>query len=285
MNNLQPIEKDLMQAFKWPENNSHKHLRGRVAVFSGDELHTGAARLAARAAQRMGAGWVEIFAQADAARIIASHETSIMVHKYRADNFNLQELDGFDCIIIGMAYGQEIMQKTILQMLLSHDIPIILDADAINIIANNRKEFVGLLHSRKNPTIITPHDGEFARLYGGEPPKEINERANAAFEMSRELNAIIALKGAKTIIADYSSNCGYINNISSPWLATAGSGDVLAGFIGALLAQIKNPAISAALGVFLHSQCAIKIGAGLIAEDIPNKIGEILHGFAPDNLK
>lgn len=283
MMTFQPINESCLDAFIWPKQDANKHSRGRLAVFSGPMLQTGAARLAAMAGARIGAGWVKLFADKAAAQIIACHQTSIMVGEYQAGARLSGEILGFDCAVIGMAFGAGASQIATIERLLQSKLPLVLDADALNILAKDRDYFFEIAKARNAPLILTPHAKEFARLTGAYPCENIEENCAKALELADAANAIIVLKGPKTIIA--ARGIAFVNENSSPWLASAGTGDVLAGFIGGLLAQGNAPIDAAKIAVFLHSQLGLQIGAGLIAEDLPNHIGELLNYYAPKNLK
>ena len=284
MSKMLQIGDECMASYSWPEQDAHKHSRGRLAIFAGTMLNTGAARLAAAAGARIGAGWVKVFAPKSAAQIIAAHQTSIMVGEYEFGDILGQEILAFDCAIIGMAFGTMPKHLSTLERLLLSDLPLVLDADALNLIAANLVEIAPILKQRAAATILTPHNREFARLLGQKPSQDIENRCREVLKMARELNCTLALKGPETLIASPNGECA-INKISTPWLASAGTGDVLAGMIGGLLAQKINPFDCAKIAVFLHSQIAINVGAGLIAEDLVSNIGGVLNEYAPPNLK
>ena len=133
--------------------------------------------------------------------------------------------------------------------LLQNKMNLVIDATAFSIIQKNKSEFFLLLNKRKNQTIMTPHEGEFKRIF-----KKTNNKVNDCLQASKESNSIIVYKGNDTVIGNPDGQC-FINNDSSPYLATAGSGDVLAGIIGGLFSQGFDGLMAARLGCYIHSKC------------------------------
>lgn len=276
------ISKEIMGNFPWPTENINKHTRGRLAVFSGGLFTTGAARLAARAASKIGAGWVKLFADFDAAKIIAAHETGIMVGVI---NSGLPaDITTFDAAIIGPAFGFGDDKEEILFALLSRNFPVIIDADALHIIRSRKIDYFELIKTRIAPTILTPHEGEFKMLFGEGVGEGDLDKAQLTQIAANQLQAIIIHKGAQTVIAAPDSEVKY-GPVSTPWLATQGTGDVLAGIIGGLVAQGVESQLASQMGVYIHTSLGHLIGPALIAEEMADRLGEFLNYFAPENLR
>ncbi len=248
---------------------SHKYDYGHCLIMSGDELHSGAARLAARAALRIGAGLVSLAGKKEALLVHANHVSAIMLKEISnvTDLSNLLRDKRYNALIIGPAFGVGERTREFVLAALESEINMVIDADAISSFEENSQILFAAIAKRKNKNIIlTPHEGEFKRLFPNFDGTKI-DRAKKGAKLS---GAIIVLKGADTIIA-LPNGFVAINNNAPPNLATAGSGDVLCGIIGGLLAQ-KMPAQQAACaGVYLHGLAAQKFGkSGLIADDLPD---------------
>jgi ADP-dependent NAD(P)H-hydrate dehydratase / NAD(P)H-hydrate epimerase len=250
--------------FPWPLPESHKYTRGHALV-AGGAVMTGAARLAARAAARLGAGLVTVAAPEPAFPIYAAALTGIIVQPAAV-------LDAFRALLAdprrnaaligpGAGMGEETRDKIL--TILAAGKRTVLDADALTSFADNAEVLFGAIRS---PCVLTPHEGEFARLFArvldGSGSKL--ERACRAAQLS---GAVMLLKGNDTVIAAPDGRAA-INPGAPPELATAGSGDVLAGMVTGLLAQGMPAFEAAAAGVWLHADAARRFGPGLIAEDL-----------------
>jgi NAD(P)H-hydrate epimerase len=249
--------------------NEHKYDRGHAVVVSGGAWHTGAARLVAAAALRAGAGLVTIASPPDAMAVNAAHMTAIMLAEAaRAEALSSLLKDRRkNAVLIGPAagVGQETRTKTLAA--LKSGAAVVIDADAITSFASSP---VDLFEAIAGPVVMTPHEGEFSRLFRIRGSKL--ERARAA---ARESGGVILLKGPDTIIADPDGRAA-INANAPPWLATAGSGDVLAGIVTGLLAQRIPPFEAACTAAWLHGEAASRFGPGLIAEDLPGLLAGVL---------
>lgn len=273
------IDKNIMSQFPWPDMDANKHTRGRLALFSGDELHTGAIRLAANAGARIGAGWVVIHAPFDAAQIIAGHETSIMVKAIKYDGYIPKDIEDYGALIIGPALGFDGAKYAYLRNLCQTNVPIVLDADAITYIANSQNgNFFEIFEERGAPVVLTPHSGEFYRLFKFEQANNFDQKIKQTIDAANMASATIVHKGAQTIIATSDGECAILEK-STPFLASAGTGDVLSGLIGGLIAQGLDEFIACQIAVFIHSQAGISLGAGLMAQDLPIEIAEILNQY------
>lgn len=252
---------------------SHKYARGHALISGGYPL-TGAARLAARAAARIGAGLVTVAVPEQAFAIYAAALTSIMVQPITAAaDFDRLLADArFNALLIGPGAGivGSAREHTLTRVLalLKTGRPTVLDADAITVFENDP---TALQHAIKGPCVLTPHEGEFRRLFDAQGSKL--SRAAAA---ARQCNAVVILKGADTVIAAPDGRV-FINRNAPPTLATAGSGDVLSGMVLGLLAQGMEPFLASAAAVWLHGAAANTFGPGLIAEDLPDLLPAVLR--------
>ena len=258
-------EPELWQAsFPWPEPNGHKYQRGHALVFGG-ETTTGASRLTALAAMRIGAGLVTLAAPANAWAIYATALTGVIVHSVQdeSDFADLLSDPRRNAIAIGPGAGvNERTRQAVLATLALH-LPTVLDADALTAFASAPTH---LFNAIAGVCILTPHEGEFERLFDMSGDKLM--RARCAAKLS---GAVVLIKGSDTVIAAPDGRA-IINTNAPPDLATGGSGDVLTGFIAGLLAQGLDPFFSAAAAVWLHGTVATAFGPGLIAEDLPGAL-------------
>ncbi len=258
--------------FPWPSASSHKHARGRLIVVSGDAWSTGAGRLSARAGLRIGAGLVTIYAQEEALAANAAHLGAVMLKPYANDLELEQAADQADAAVIGPAAG--VTETTLLNVLAlaRTGAALVLDADAITVFRDDPGELFSVLD---RDDVLTPHQGEFERLFP-RMLKSAPERITAARRAAAKAGAVVLLKGADTVIAAPDGRCA-VNINGSPWLATAGSGDVLAGFIGGLVSQGMDSFEAACAAAWIHAEAAELHGPGLISEDLP--------GLAPTVLR
>ena len=245
----------------------NKYSRGHAVIFGGYPL-TGASRMAARAAARMGAGLTTIAVSDEALPIYAAALESVMVKSISAtqDREQLISDDRVTAYLIGPGAGVTAETRKLVLQLLATRKPLVIDADAISVFQNDPKT---LFDAINGPCVLTPHEGEFARIFAMSGSRE--QRAVSAAEMA---HATIVLKGAKTLIA--TPNSPLIINENAPAnLATAGTGDVLAGMILGLLAQNMNASLASAAAVWMHGVAAKKFGKGLIAEDLPDLLPSV----------
>lgn len=260
--------------------DAHKGDFGKILLLCGSKGYTGAAYLAAMGALRSGAGLVFLGVPESIYAIEAIKLNEAIVFslpeedgKLSADAVPaiLERLPKMDAVLIGPGLGQSNGVLQVVKAILEQtDCPVVLDADGINLIAAHKD----IVRGRTNPTILTPHAGEFGRL-GGNP----EERTVAAEAMAKDLGCILLLKGHHTVITDGGTT--YINTTGNPGMAVGGSGDMLAGIITALLGQGIAPLEAAACGAWLHGAagdiCAAEIGQyGMLPTDMLNVLPRLL---------
>jgi len=246
---------------------THKYRRGHLAVFSGGASHTGAARLAAKAGLKCGAGLVTVAAPKEAVAVNAGALTAVMVREVQTLT-DLTEWLGSSKIsacVLGPGFG--VGERARDFVLTLKDKPLVLDADGITSFKEMPKTLFAAFAEGETRLVLTPHEGEFVRLFPDIAADETIGKLEKARAAAARSHAVIVYKGADTVIASPDGQA-IINANAPPWLATAGSGDVLAGMIGALLAQGVAAFEAAAASVYLHGAAALKVGPGLTAEDL-----------------
>jgi hydroxyethylthiazole kinase-like uncharacterized protein yjeF len=249
-----------------PESN--KYTRGHVVVYGGYPM-TGAARLAARTSARAGAGMVSIATATSAVDSYLASVESIMVKPIdTAEAFgNLLASDKVASAVVGPGAGVGDSTRAVVLAALSTVKPLVVDADALTSFAGRSTELFGAMHGS---CVMTPHEGEFDRLFALDGSRE--GRAIAAAKTSR---SVVVLKGAQTVVAAPFGQI-VVNDNAPATLATAGSGDVLAGLIAALLAGGMSAFEAASAGVWVHGEAARMGPPGLIADDLPELVAAVL---------
>lgn len=254
-----------------PDRNTHKHSRGRLGVVSGGVWSTGAARLAARAGLRIGAGWVEVFCPPDAAAVLAAALVEPVLRPFETDQ-DLERLTrALDAVVIGPAAGVGPQTAANLRALERNGAALVVDADALTVFAGQPEQLFGALD---RDDVLTPHAGEFERLFPGLLAER--GREDAARIAAERAGAVVLLKGADTIVAAPDGRAT-INRADAPWLATLGSGDVLAGLVGGLLAQGLDGYDAACAAAWIHAEAARRFGPGLIASDLPDLVPGVMR--------
>ena len=261
--------------FPLPRIDGHKYSRGHAVVVSGGLSTTGAARLAARGALRAGAGLVTIASPRDALLVNAAVNLAVMVRPVDGPT----ELDEFladarrNAIVLGPGGGVGPAMRALVQVALAGERALVLDADALTSYAGELDALCDAIGARpKRVAVLTPHEGEFDRLF-----KRIDDISHARSKLAKaraaavKTGAVVLLKGPDTVVAAPDGRAAIADN-APPWLSTAGSGDVLAGFVGGLLAQGMPGFEAAAAAVWLHGEAATEFGPGLIAEDLPESL-------------
>jgi hydroxyethylthiazole kinase-like uncharacterized protein yjeF len=255
--------------------DAHKYARGHTLVVSGPWDRTGAARLAALAALRIGSGLVTVAADDEAARVHAAHLTAVMIRRC-AGATEMSEILAdarFTCVAIGPAAGLEPATCDKVMACLRSEAAVVLDADALSVFADQPDELFRAVGDRAAPVVMTPHGGEFARLFGDIKGGGKVAMARAAAERA---GAVIVLKGADTVVAAPGGRAAISAN-APPWLATAGSGDVLSGIVAGLLAQGMESFDAACAAAWMHGEAAAAFGPGLTADDLPAQLPTIIR--------
>lgn len=255
----------------WPTAAAHKHARGRVIVVSGDVAATGAARLAARGALRIGAGVVTVLSPPEALLVNGAHLEAVMLRPFETDIELEAAAAMVDAAVIGPAAGVNESTVSNLFALARTGAGLVIDADALTVFSEDPEEMYSVLD---RDDVLTPHAGEFERLFPG-LLKSSPERITATRTAAKRAGTVVLLKGFDTVIAAPDGRA-VVNTNGSPWLATAGAGDVLAGFIAGLIAQGLDSFDAVCAAVWIHAEAAAAFGPGLISEDLPGLVPPVL---------
>jgi hydroxyethylthiazole kinase-like uncharacterized protein yjeF len=271
-------------SFPKASKQDHKYRRGQVAVFGGKDM-VGAACMSADAAARVGTGLVTILSLNNSILDKLLNNDPLPIYKaFRSyilarsavdfcSFINKAKSKGLVSCVLGPGLGNQYYKdvRSVAFKLLENNNPIVIDADGLNAFQGHHQDFFNACH--KN-VVLTPHEGEFKKLFPFlEDIIEI-DRIKAASEAARVSGAVVVLKGFETIIAGNGEIV--VNNNASPYLATAGSGDVLCGIISGFTAQGMSPFYAACAGVWMHGRTSQLLGAGLVAEDLIENIPQVL---------
>lgn len=267
-----PPHPDWRISLPWPGPETHKHQRGRLGVVSGRAHQTGAARLAARAGLRIGAGVVRILCPPDATAVIAPAIEAVMLTPFGSVEALVEAVEGMDSVVIGPAAGITDATRANVRALAATGAALVVDADALTVFEGWPQDLFEVLD---RDDVLTPHEGEFKRLFPGLLDKG---RETAAREAAKRVGCTVLLKGPQTLIAAPDGRLA-VNDNGTPWLATAGSGDVLAGMIGGLMAQRMDSFDAARAAAWMHAEAARGFGPGLVAEDLPDRLPAVLSGL------
>jgi hydroxyethylthiazole kinase-like uncharacterized protein yjeF len=258
-----------------PMPSGHKYDRGHAVVTSGGPSATGAARLAAMGALRIGAGLVTVASPKDALEANAAHLTAIMLQSFtNASGFSeiiSDERRNAALIGPGNGVGEETRKHVLAALKLGKSL--VLDADALTSFADAPKTLFKAIAAGGGPTVLTPHMGEFKRLFGR--ASLIKGKVELALDAARQSGAVVLLKGADTVVATPEGRASITAN-APPTLATAGAGDVLAGFITGLMAQGMPAFEAASAAAWIHGEAANAFGPGLISEDLSDMVPGVL---------
>jgi hydroxyethylthiazole kinase-like uncharacterized protein yjeF len=272
-----------------PSPEAHKYVRGHVAVFSGGPSATGAARLAAVGAARAGAGAVTLLSPGGALQVNAAHVTAIMLRRIDSveDFTEFRDRRKPSAYVLGPGFGVGEIARVLTLAALAperENAPpgigrggLVLDADGITSFRDVPDElFQAAGRPGAQPLVLTPHEGEFRRLFPDLVENNSLSKPDRARAAAERASAVVIYKGPDTVIASPDGRAA-INGNGTPWLATAGSGDVLAGICAGLLAQGMPAFEAACAAVWIHAEAASRFGSGLIAEDLPTAIVPILR--------
>ena len=267
-------------SFPVPGIDGHKYARGHAVVVSGDLAATGAARMAARGALRAGAGLVTVASPRDALAVNATALTAVMVRLIDtpAEFAELWTDKRLNTCVIGPGAGVGDRTRDFVVTALSARRNLVLDADALTSFADAPDHLFEAIKASHDPQVVlTPHEGEFPRLFSDisnkHPGRSKLERVRAAAERS---GAVVLLKGPDTVVASPDGRATIASN-APPWLATAGAGDVLAGMIAGMLAQGVAAFEATSIAVWMHGEAAREAGPGLIAEDLPEVLPAVFR--------
>jgi hydroxyethylthiazole kinase-like uncharacterized protein yjeF len=274
------VPRSWRHAFPVPRVDANKYARGHALVVSGDIAATGAARMAARGALRAGAGLVTVASPRDALAVNAAALTAVMVRPTDTviEFGELLNDKRLNACVIGPGAGVGVRTRDFVLTALSAKRHLVLDADALTSFADAPDRLFEAIKASPDPQVVlTPHEGEFPRLFSDisnkHPFRSKLERVREAAERS---GAIVLLKGPDTVVASPDGRASIAAN-APPWLATAGAGDVLAGMIAGLLAQGAPAFEAACIGVWMHGEAAQEAGPGLIAEDLPETLPAVFR--------
>jgi hydroxyethylthiazole kinase-like uncharacterized protein yjeF len=257
--------------------DSHKGLHGNVAVLGGDQGMVGAAWLAARAALLAGAGRTYACFLCEDAPHLDLLYPEIMVRSLDG----LRQIPALDCVVLGPGMGASSAALDSLCFWLTQPMPLLLDADALNLIAVD-ETLRSTVRQRKSETVITPHPGEAARLWG--QPVAHHQRKECALALAQQLNVICVLKGSHSLVAHPDGRCS-TNPTGNAGLASAGTGDVLSGVIGSLMAQGMSGFDAACAGVYVHGAAADALVAkgkgpmGLTASEVALAVRDTINAL------
>ncbi len=284
------------QAHRPPQPEGHKYGRGHAVVVSGPALSTGAARLAAGAALRAGAGLVTVATPPSAALVNAMHLTAVMIRSFKGAEGLVELLRDprLNAVAIGPGAGVGEKTRALVEACLSTPgaapRSVVLDADALTVFADDPAALFAVLAAHAGATdggdgssgvVLTPHDGEFARLFPDLVAAQVPSKLERARRAAQRSGAVVILKGADTVIAAPDGRAA-INDNAPPWLATAGSGDVLAGIVTGLLAQGMPAFEAAAMAVWLHGAAGTACGVAMTAEDLEPALRGVIADLPRD---
>ncbi|GAB3296085.1 NAD(P)H-hydrate dehydratase [Epidermidibacterium keratini] len=245
---------DVASAWPQPAHDGHKYSLGVVAIAAGSDRYPGAAVLCSGGALRAKPGMVRYLGEPHAAdRVIAAWPEAVVAA-------SMQDAGRTDAWVVGPGIGTDERGQALVDEALQLDVPVLFDADALTVLSQRDDP----LTDRTAPTVLTPHTGEFARLFG-----EVTDPLTSAREAAAQTGAVVLLKGPSTVIAS-PDGTAYLNTTGTSKLATAGTGDVLSGIIGALLAAGLDPALAAALGAHAHGAAAGLADGFIVAGDLPS---------------
>lgn len=288
---LSPLRVPVKAERNMHSGHTHKFTFGHAVIVSGGMGRTGAARLAARSSLRVGAGLVSLAVPPDAIAEVAAQITALMMRPVLDADALAKMLDDdrLNAICIGPGLGLGPNHAALVETVLKTGRSTVLDADALSLVARD-----DLLRNLLHPNcILTPHAGEFKRLFPdldarlnaaptADAPAHTVSKVDAVRAAAAEAGCTVLLKGRDTVIATPQGQCAVhaaVYDRAAPWLATAGSGDVLAGMITGLMAMGYAAFEAAATGAWLHVECARAFGPGLIAEDLPEQIPRVYRGL------
>ncbi len=285
------LEREIRVTWKRRSRRANKNDFGRIFILAGSQGYTGAAALASFAALRAGAGLVTLGCPDTVYSILARRHPEVMVRPFPSTREGTLSESGTDAILkflttqdvlaLGPGLGRHPGTGRLVRRILEVSrLPGVIDADGLNALRGCRR----FLRQCPAPLVLTPHPGEFVRLFGGKKPKSDSERRRRAVEAARETKSFVVLKGYRTVIAEPDGQV-FVNPTGNPGMATGGTGDVLTGIIAALLGQGLAPSKAARFGVYLHGLAGdlavretgeISLVAGDLIDYLPKAIRLVL---------
>ncbi len=258
-------ETDMLAALPRRQRTAHKGTHGRLLLAGGGPGMGGAIRLAAEAALRAGAGLVYVATHPSNIATVMSGRPEIICRGIETGAGLDLEL-AVDAIVLGPGLGRSEWAETVWSAVMDREVPLVVDADGLNILAERQVEH--------GDWLLTPHPGEAARLLGSTVAEVESDRLSAVAQLAERYQATVVLKGANTLVATAGKeSSAFVCSDGNPGMATAGMGDVLSGVLGALVVQTRDPGLSARAGVLLHAlagdAAANEYGErGLVASDL-----------------
>ena len=280
------LTKSLYSAFRnrpelWLDNypslsaDGHKYDRGHCLIISGPMASTGAARLMAGAALRSGSGLVTVASPSDALSVNASHLTSIMLRCADKPE-DVQEIlsdERFNCVALGPGMPADKHTMKMVEAVLEMKRNTVLDAGALSAFKDRGSDLFRTIRNSGSTTVMTPHEGEYKSLFPADT--EIPSKLEKARSASDKSGAVVLLKGPDTVVASGAGRASISDN-APPWLATAGSGDVLSGIVAGLLAQGMPAFEAASAAVWMHGAAAQSLGPAMVSSDLDEGLKQII---------
>jgi hydroxyethylthiazole kinase-like uncharacterized protein yjeF len=259
----------------WPaaEGEATKYTRGVLGLVAGSDTYTGAAVLAAGGAVHGAAGMVRFVSTERPAMLVRQRWPEVVVTVVEPGaGKTVLDAGRVQAWVVGSGLGTDDAAAAVLESVLGTDLPVLVDADGVTLLADR----LDVLRGRAAPTLLTPHAGEFARLVGAERDEVEADRLAHVTRAAADLGATILLKGTTTLVADLHGQVR-VNPTGTPWLATAGSGDVLSGLAGSLLAAGLDPLDAGSAAAFLHGLAALLAGGPVSAYDVVRHLPEAVR--------
>ena len=268
---------DVRAALPARSPDAHKRSGGAVAVLAGSEATRGAALLTARGAGRMGSGYVTLVSTPSVVTAATVAAPELLTKEMPGDVLGpdaLDVVDRADCVALGPGIGRGEDQRALCERaLLEVDRAVVLDADALNVLAGDVRALV----ERAAPAVVTPHPAELARLLGVDTKDVVRDRLAAAREAARRLGCVVLAKGHRTIVTEGERTV--VVPTGGPELATAGTGDVLTGAVAALVAADVDPFAAAWCAAYVHGVAGTIAGTGALAGDVADALSQARGRF------
>ena len=268
---LQLIERP---SLKLPTHQMHKYSRGELLIIASREMF-GASKLttlaASQTAFKSGAGIVKLLVHENDLDVYKYHVLEEILLTFKTVNELKLLINDSSTIVFGCGLKNTKFNQEILNYILARKVNIVFDAGAFSMMSNSKEKFKKLLHNHIGQKVLTPHFGEFSKIF-----QVSDNKINYCFNAAKETDSIILLKGNDTVVANKNGNIK-INYFTTPFLATAGTGDILAGLIGAFLSQGYSALKAACYGCYIHSQSALKLDRNFVASELIDEIPHVIR--------